>query len=38
VVSRVLQVFKTEGLVRPTPAGLEVLDAAELYQQSQVTD
>jgi CRP/FNR family transcriptional regulator len=38
VVSRVLQVFKTEGLVRPTPAGLEVLDAAELFQQSQVTD
>jgi len=38
VVSRVLAVFKTEGLVRPTHAGLEVLDAAELYQQSQVTD
>jgi CRP/FNR family transcriptional regulator len=38
VVSRVLQVFKTEGLVRPTQAGLEVLDATELYQQSQVMD
>jgi CRP/FNR family transcriptional regulator len=38
VVSRVLQVLKSEGLVRPTQAGLEVLDAAQLFQQSQVTD
>jgi CRP/FNR family cyclic AMP-dependent transcriptional regulator len=38
VVSRVLQVFRSEGLVRATQAGLEVLDATQLYQQSQVTD
>jgi hypothetical protein len=31
-------VLKSEGIVRPTPAALEVLNAAELYQQSQVTD
>jgi len=38
VVSRVLSAWKTEGVVRPTPAGLEVLDATQLYQQSQVMD
>lgn len=38
VVSRVLASFKNEGLVRATQAGLEVLDASQLYEQSQVTD
>lgn len=38
VVSRVLTVLSKEGLVRVTQAGLEVLDATQLYEQSQVTD
>jgi CRP/FNR family transcriptional regulator len=38
VVSRVLTSFKSEGLVRATPSGLEVLDATQLYEQSQVSD
>jgi len=38
VVSRVLSVLSKEGLVRTTQAGLEVLDASQLYEQSQVTD
>jgi CRP/FNR family transcriptional regulator len=38
VVSRVLTVLSKEGLVRATQAGLEVLDATQLYEQSQVTD
>jgi CRP/FNR family cyclic AMP-dependent transcriptional regulator len=38
VVSRVLSAFRSEGLVRATQAGLEVLDATQLYQQSQIVD
>jgi CRP/FNR family transcriptional regulator, cyclic AMP receptor protein len=38
VVSRVLGVLRSEGLVRATQAGLEVLDATQLYEQSQITD
>lgn len=38
VVSRVLQQFRNEGVVRATPAGVEVLDATQLYDQSQVMD
>lgn len=37
VVSRVLSAFRSEGLVRASPAGLEVLDATQLYEQSQVS-
>jgi len=38
VVSRVLSALRSEGLVRTTQAGVEVLDATQLYQQSQITD
>jgi len=38
VVSRVLSVLSKEGLVRNTQAGLEVLDATRLWEQSQITD
>lgn len=37
VVSRVLSAFRSEGLVRATQAGVEVLDATQLYEQSQVS-
>lgn len=38
VVSRVLQQFRNEGVVRATHGGVEVLDATRLYDQSQVMD
>jgi CRP/FNR family cyclic AMP-dependent transcriptional regulator len=38
VVSRVLVAFKTENVLRTTSAGIEVLDATRLYEQSQIAE
>jgi CRP/FNR family transcriptional regulator len=38
VVSRVLQAFRGEGLACVTQAGIEVLDATRLYEQSRITE